>query len=329
MTTRLRKTLLTSAAFLMTTGVASANLLTEDDPFAGERALTPTELSEARGGFSAGGFNFNFGVTFSPVFGDGGVFGDNGSPIPDEGLFGDDGLFGSDGVFGEGGVFGDTGAPGNSSSNTSTTLTDVSLSTETTTTTTTSQSQPAPTGGGTGAPTTSASPSSATTSGGGNSSGAGGTQTLASGQGGGAPSAPTVDVNAPDAPSSAQGSAHQPQPANAGQSAALPTNEAAGGQGDSKVVVDTVPTGTNLVPQQSSPQDAASMQQNYAGMNVSEVIKQQLTFVYNNTKDGAKLQQDVDFNIDISNYDQNIARMGIASSVARAIPDRSIFNNLF
>lgn len=324
MTTRLRKTLLTSAAFLMTTGVASANLLTEDDPFAGERALTPTELSEARGGFSAGGFNFNFGVTFSPVFGDGGVFGDKGGPIPEEGLFGNDGLFGSDGVFGN------KGAPGNSSSSTSTNLTDVSLST--TETTTNSQSQPAPSSGGTGAPTSSAPPSSTTASGGGHASSTPGSQASASGQGGGAPSTPTGNLNAPDAPSSSQGgAAHQPQLANAGQTGALPTNEAAGagGQKGDKVIVDTVPTGTNLVPQQSSPQDAASMQQNYAGMNVSEVIKQQLTFVYNNTKDGAKLQQDVDFNIDISNYDQNIARMGIASSVARAIPDRSIFNNLF
>lgn len=326
---RIRKAMMTSAAFLLTTGVASAENFIDDDPFAGETALSAAELSEARGGFSAGGFKFNFGVTFSPIFGDGGVFGDKGSPIPDDGLFGNDGLFGEDGVFGEGGVFGDTGTPGNSSSSTSTTLTDVTMTTTTTTTETTSGSQSA-----TGAASGGASSAPPASSG---STPPGGGATTPSSPGASAASAPPQNVNTPDAvpaPQSAGATTDLPLPAKPGSTTGELAQSEAGAafaeaQSDGKALGDTAPTGTQLVLETSSSPNAAALQQQYSGMDVSEVIKHQLTFVYNNSKDGAKLQQDIDFNIGISNYDQNIALMGIASSVARTIPDRSIFNSLF
>lgn len=70
-----------------------------------EAPLTVSELQESRGGFSFGGFDFDFGIDIAPI-----------QPIPEGGLFGGDGLFGDDGVFDGQGVFGDGGGPVNEGS---------------------------------------------------------------------------------------------------------------------------------------------------------------------------------------------------------------------
>ena len=84
-----------------------------------EAPLTETELGEARGGFSFGGFDFKFGIEITPIavenpLSSSGVFGDEGL-FSDGGVFGNDGgPLGQDGVFGGSGVFGANNASSNS-----------------------------------------------------------------------------------------------------------------------------------------------------------------------------------------------------------------------
>jgi len=101
--------------FAATTGASAQTIavaMDQSDFLAiSEAPLGMSELSEARGGFKFGGFDFNFAVKLSPIVMTSidnplpdGVFGANGAPAT-----GKDGIFGEDGVFGPGGVFGQNG----------------------------------------------------------------------------------------------------------------------------------------------------------------------------------------------------------------------------
>ncbi|NOX93584.1 MAG: hypothetical protein GXP04_00380 [Alphaproteobacteria bacterium] len=103
--------------FAATTGASAQTIavaMDQSDFLAiSEAPLGMSELSEARGGFKFGGFDFNFAVKLSPIVMTSidnplpdGVFGANGAPAT-----GKDGIFGEDGVFGPGGVFGQNGSP--------------------------------------------------------------------------------------------------------------------------------------------------------------------------------------------------------------------------
>lgn len=79
--------------------VSVQTALAAEDPFAAETPLSNSELREARGGFKAGGFEFNFAVDIKPLqLFPNGVFDDAG-PLQGGGLF-PEGVFGQDGVFG-------------------------------------------------------------------------------------------------------------------------------------------------------------------------------------------------------------------------------------
>lgn len=122
MTTLLKSFLMAGAASLAAsnTALAEQQFAAGNELFLDDAPLSTEELGEARGGFSVGGFNFNFGVTITPVnvlpngafngasgpLPAGGVFGDKGGPLPAGGVFGDKG-----GPLPAGGVFGDKGGP--------------------------------------------------------------------------------------------------------------------------------------------------------------------------------------------------------------------------
>lgn len=69
MTTLLKSFLMAGAASFVATNsaVAADAFAGGDDPFLDEAPLSADELGEARGGFSIGGFKFNFGVTITPL----------------------------------------------------------------------------------------------------------------------------------------------------------------------------------------------------------------------------------------------------------------------
>lgn len=93
---------LVCAASVASMSAAMAATTPADDLFLeiAETPLTTSELQEARGGYSAGGFKFNFAVVVQPVQVTA-PFANGSGPLPAGGPLGPDGPLGAGGVFGD------------------------------------------------------------------------------------------------------------------------------------------------------------------------------------------------------------------------------------